>query len=65
MRGNPLRSCSRPIVQAVIARVRSESFNATGNQTAAEQSYHQASEGGVLAKRCLANPFPVVDEHAL
>ena len=26
MRGNPLRSCSRPIVQAVIARVRSESF---------------------------------------
>jgi predicted ATPase len=29
-------------VEAVLHRVRGELFNATGNQTAAEQSYHQA-----------------------
>jgi predicted ATPase len=30
------------LVEAMLHRVRGELFNATGNQTAAEQSYHQA-----------------------
>jgi hypothetical protein len=30
------------VVEAALCRVRGELFNATGNQTAAEQSYHQA-----------------------
>ena len=37
-----IKTTDERFVEAVLYRVRRELFNATGNQTAAEQSYHQA-----------------------